>query len=90
MQWVTINRVCGELSVSRSIGDPDFKGFTAAAAAAAQMADEGASDAAAVVGEGVEADFPFAFPPGHSGTFSEDLVIADPEVMEAEVEAEVR
>lgn len=27
MKWVTINRVCGELSVSRSIGDPDFKGF---------------------------------------------------------------
>jgi len=28
VQWVTIHRVCGELSVSRSLGDPDFKGFT--------------------------------------------------------------
>jgi hypothetical protein len=27
VRWVTITRVCGELSVSRSIGDPDFKGF---------------------------------------------------------------
>ena len=25
--WTTINRVCGELAVSRSIGDPDYKGF---------------------------------------------------------------
>ena len=91
VQWVTIHRVCGELSVSRSIGDPDFKGFTAAAAAAAQMADEGVAGAEAVaaVGEGVEAEFPFAFPPGHSGTFVEDLVISDPEVMEAEVEPQV-
>lgn len=28
MQWVTIHRVCGELSVSRSLGDPDFKGVS--------------------------------------------------------------
>uniref|UniRef100_A0A7S2REK4 PPM-type phosphatase domain-containing protein n=1 Tax=Rhizochromulina marina TaxID=1034831 RepID=A0A7S2REK4_9STRA len=27
VQWVTISRVCGELAVSRSIGDPDFKGI---------------------------------------------------------------
>jgi serine/threonine protein phosphatase PrpC len=27
MNWVTIYRVCGELAVSRSIGDPDYKGF---------------------------------------------------------------
>jgi hypothetical protein len=28
ISWVTINRVCGEISVSRSIGDPDYKRFT--------------------------------------------------------------
>lgn len=28
VNWVTINRVCGELAVSRSIGDPDYKNFT--------------------------------------------------------------
>lgn len=27
VKWVTINRVCGEIAVSRSIGDPDYKGF---------------------------------------------------------------
>jgi hypothetical protein len=99
VQWVTIHRVCGELSVSRSIGDPDFKGFTAAAAANAHAADEGAGAGAvagAVVeggqeGEQEDEEFPpFAFPAGHSGTFSEDLVIADPEVMEAVIGPEVR
>jgi hypothetical protein len=25
--WVTIHRVCGEIAVSRSIGDPDYKTF---------------------------------------------------------------
>ncbi|KAJ1402316.1 phosphatase 2C-like domain-containing protein [Ochromonadaceae sp. CCMP2298] len=25
--WTTINRVCGEISVSRSLGDPDYKRF---------------------------------------------------------------
>jgi len=29
VQWVTISRVCGELAVSRSIGDPDFKDVVA-------------------------------------------------------------
>lgn len=28
VQFVLINRVCGELAVSRSIGDPAYKGFT--------------------------------------------------------------
>ncbi|CAN0369906.1 unnamed protein product, partial [Discosporangium mesarthrocarpum] len=28
VKWTTITRVCGELSVSRAIGDRDFKGFT--------------------------------------------------------------
>ena len=27
VSWVTIHRVCGEISVSRSIGDPDYKSF---------------------------------------------------------------
>ena len=25
VQWTTISRVCGELAVSRALGDPDFK-----------------------------------------------------------------
>ena len=28
MNWVTIHRICGELAVTRSIGDPDYKRFT--------------------------------------------------------------
>ena len=28
VSWVTIHRVCGEISVSRSIGDPDYKSFS--------------------------------------------------------------
>ena len=27
VDWVTIYRVCGEIAVSRSIGDPDYKSF---------------------------------------------------------------
>jgi serine/threonine protein phosphatase PrpC len=27
VNWVTIHRVCGELAISRSIGDPDYKNF---------------------------------------------------------------
>lgn len=27
IDWVTIYRVCGDMAVSRSIGDPDYKGF---------------------------------------------------------------
>jgi len=27
VQWTTIGRTCGELGVSRALGDPDFKGF---------------------------------------------------------------
>lgn len=29
MGWVTIHRVIGDIAVSRSIGDPDYKGFVA-------------------------------------------------------------
>ena len=32
-RWVTISRVCGDLSVSRSLGDADFKGSARMAAA---------------------------------------------------------
>lgn len=96
VQWVTIHRVCGELSVSRSIGDPDFKGFAAATANASASAAANAQQAMAADGDegareerGVEADFPFAFPAGHSGAFVEDLVIADPEIMEMEIGPQV-
>lgn len=27
LKWVTIHRICGEIAVSRSIGDPDYKNF---------------------------------------------------------------
>jgi serine/threonine protein phosphatase PrpC len=27
VSWVTIHRVIGDIAVSRSIGDPDYKGF---------------------------------------------------------------
>lgn len=33
VNWVTIHRVCGELAVSRSIGDPDYKTLTPGAKA---------------------------------------------------------
>lgn len=71
--------MCGELSVSRSIGDPDFKGFTAAA-------EEAGPEAA----QGLPPDFPFDFPPGHSGLFHADLVIADPEIVESTITVKVR
>ncbi len=29
VNWVTIHRVIGDIAVSRSIGDPDYKGFVA-------------------------------------------------------------
>lgn len=29
LNWVTIHRVIGDIAVSRSIGDPDYKGFVA-------------------------------------------------------------
>lgn len=71
VKWVTITRVCGELAVSRSIGDPDFKGFS--------PTPHGGPP------PGPPPDPPFNFPASHSGSFFADLVIADPEFAHAEL-----
>ncbi|CAM9739100.1 unnamed protein product [Scytosiphon promiscuus] len=74
VRWTTITRVCGELSVSRSIGDRDFKGFTR------RRLEQGTSGVAPL-------DMPvlFAWPHGHSGEFHDDLLTAEPEFQEAEI-----
>ena len=67
VQWVTIARVCGELAVSRSFGDPDFKGFS--------------PDSHAQAPE----ELFFPFPEGHNRSFTRDLVLAEPELLEHEL-----
>ncbi|CAM9683467.1 unnamed protein product, partial [Hapterophycus canaliculatus] len=70
-------RVCGELSVSRSIGDRDFK-----------VPYLTPSDAPTTLALSVV--FPqmpvlFAWPHGHSGEFQDDLLTAEPEFQETEI-----
>ena len=64
VDFTTIRRVCGDLAISRSIGDPDYKGL-------------GLENA-------TNSDIPsfFNFPEGHSGKFTADLVIPDPDITE--------
>ncbi|CAN0500532.1 unnamed protein product [Ectocarpus sp. 12 AP-2014] len=74
VRWTTITRFCGELAVSRSIGDRDFKGFTK------RRLEQGTDGVA-------PEDMPvlFAWPHGHSGEFHDDLLTAEPEFQEAEI-----
>eukprot|EP00903_Cladosiphon_okamuranus_P013952 g12976.t1 len=71
VRWTTITRVCGELAVSRSIGDRDFKGFTK------RRLEQGTEGAPPL-------DMPvlFAWPHGHTGEFYDDLLTAEPEFEE--------
>ncbi|CAN0099737.1 unnamed protein product, partial [Laminaria digitata] len=70
----TVERsVCGELAVSRSIGDRDFKGFTKRRL---EQGTEGVAPLEMTV---------FSWPKGHSGQFSDDLLTAEPEFMETEI-----
>jgi serine/threonine protein phosphatase PrpC len=68
VQWVTIARVCGELAVSRSFGDPDFKGFSPDSHAQAP------------------GELFFPFPEGHDRSFKHDLVLAEPEIHEHDLQ----
>lgn len=58
-----VSRVVGDLSVSRSIGDPDYKGFA----------------------PGEKVDLCLPWPKNHSEIFSNDLIIADPDIKTLEL-----
>ena len=64
----TVSRVCGELSVSRALGDRDFKGIGTQSHCAARPPRPPEED--------------FFWPEGHPGAAAlvDDLVLADPEV----------
>ncbi|KAG5192104.1 phosphatase 2C-like domain-containing protein [Tribonema minus] len=73
VKWTTITRTCGELSVSRAIGDRDFKGFTRRRMEAGTR--------------GVPPENPalFLWPQNHSGEFYDDLLVAHPDFHEEEI-----
>jgi serine/threonine protein phosphatase PrpC len=67
---IQISRVCGELAVSRAIGDRDFKAQFNAADDESQLTDEREWDSSALF---------LPYPNGHSRTFVGDLVSSKPE-----------
>jgi serine/threonine protein phosphatase PrpC len=77
VKWTTISRLCGELSVSRAIGDTEFKGFK-------QEDGQGGER------KGKEPVDPtlFSWPKGHSGVFYDNLVTAEPELFSVDVTEE--
>ncbi|CAM9789834.1 unnamed protein product [Phaeothamnion confervicola] len=73
VKWTTITRLCGELSVSRALGDRDFKGFTRRRVA---QGTRGVPPLEACL---------FNWPREHSGEFYDDLVLAEPDFCETEI-----